>query len=76
VPNAEPLVCERCGFRDEGVVLRQVSADVSVPLCEQCEQVRTGINEPTEGLGWLLWVFIATLLMFAVVVGVVVIALD
>ena len=73
---AEPLVCERCGFQDESVTLRSMSPEVNVPLCEQCDEVRSGINEPSEGLGWLLWVLIATLLLFAVVVGVVVIALD
>jgi len=72
----EPLVCERCGFRDEGVVLRAISTEVTVPLCDQCEEVRLGTNDAARGLGWLFWVFITTLAIFAVVVGVVVIALD
>jgi hypothetical protein len=74
--TAGPLVCERCGLSDESVVLRSIGRDVSVPLCGQCDEVRRGLNEPSERLGWLLWVLIATLVLFAVGVGVVVIALD
>jgi hypothetical protein len=77
VPDvAEPLVCERCGYRDERVVMRPITPEISVPLCDQCEEVRTGTNEASQGLAWIFWVFLATLVLFAVVVGIVVIALD
>jgi hypothetical protein len=56
--------------------MRPITPEISVPLCDQCEEVRTGTNEAGQGLGWLFWLFIATMVVFAVVVGIVVIALD
>ena len=37
---------------------------------------RSDENPPVGGLGWLFWAFVATLVGFVVVVGLVVIALD
>jgi hypothetical protein len=56
--------------------MRPITPEISVPLCDQCEEVRTGTNEASQGLAWIFWVFLATLVLFAVVVGIVVIALD
>lgn len=77
MPDAvEPLVCERCGYRDERVVMRTIAPEISVPLCDRCEEVRIGTTQRPQRLAWLFWLFLATMVLFAVVVGIVVIALD
>jgi protein-arginine kinase activator protein McsA len=67
------LVCERCGSRDATVAWRRIETELSAPLCATCEQARSGINEAEGGLGWVLWVFVATIIGFALVVALVIV---
>ena len=70
------LVCERCGSRDATVSWRRIETDLSAPLCDTCEQARSGLNDPEGGLGWVLWVFVATIIGFALVVALVIVLSD
>ena len=67
---------DRQSARPQTVSTSAWSAEHNGTVEEAGRDERSDDNLPVGGLGWLFWAFVATLVGFVVVVGVVVIALD